>query len=439
MMSGAGPEMTENAPDAQSLSIHLDLIGGLAGDMFVAALVDAFPWLERVVLSELAAVRKEPGAWPTFVSCESNGFRALRFGLPGVSAGRSYRPAIGASPHAFRKSGHGVNSIGSGYVQLRQWILESSLASLTKHHASEILQLLAQAEAKVHGVKIEEVHFHEIADWDSLMDVVAVGAIAGMLPGAQWSASALPLGGGRVNTAHGQLPVPAPATAELLMGYPWFDDGVTGERITPTGGAILRYLVPPAVCDAPYPEGRMLAAGYGAGVRKLPGIPNIVRAMVFKSSAPHEFSSVAVLEFDVDDMTGEEIAIAADHIRAGNGVIDVAVGSGIGKKSRPISSFRVLATVPSSRTVAGLCFLETTTLGIRIRNEQRLVLPRSNSMTCVGDTTIGVKVVRRPDGVETAKAEHDDVAALTSLEQRRRLRLKSERKVLSQESEQESK
>jgi len=438
-MSGGGQGKTENAPDAQSLSIHLDLIGGLAGDMFIAALVDAFPWLEGVVLSELAAVRKEPGSSPTFVSYESNGFRALRFGLPGVSGGRSYRPATGASPRAFRKSGHGVNRIGSGYVQLRQWILESPLASLTKQHAFEILHLLAQAEAKVHGVGIEEVHFHELADWDSLMDVVAVGAIVGMLPGAQWSASILPLGGGRVNTAHGQLPVPAPATAELLMGYPWFDDGVKGERITPTGGAILRYLVPPAACDVRRPEGRMLAAGYGAGVRKLPGIPNVVRAMVFESSAPREYSSVAVLEFDVDDMTGEEVAIAADHIRAGNGVIDVAVGSGIGKKSRPISSFRVLATVPSSRTVAELCFLETTTLGLRIRNERRLILPRSNLVTFVDDTTIGVKVVRRPDGAETAKAEHDAVAAFASLERRRRLRLKSEKKVLSQESGKESK
>lgn len=438
-MSGGCQGMTENAPDAQSVSIHLDLLGGLAGDMFVAALVDALPWLEKDVLSELAVVREEPGSWPTFVSCESNGFRALRFGLPGISAGRSYRPAKGVSHRAFRKSGHGEHRIGSGYLQLRQWILESPLALLTKHHAIEILRLLAQAEAKVHGVGIEEVHFHELADWDSLMDVVAVGAIAGMLPGAQWSASALPLGGGRINTAHGQLPVPAPATAELLMGYPWFDDGVKGERITPTGGAILRYLVPPAACDVGCPEGLMLAAGYGAGVRKLPGIPNVVRAMVFKSSAPHDFSSVAVLEFDIDDMTGEEVAIAADHIRAGNGVIDVAVGAGIGKKSRPISSFRVLATVSSSRTVAELCFLETTTLGLRIRNEKRLVLPRSNSMTCVGDTTIGVKVVRRPDGVETAKAEHDAVAALTSLEQRRRLRLKSQQKVLSQESGKESK
>jgi len=437
-MNGVSRETTESATDMSSVTIHLDLIGGLAGDMFVAALIDAFPWLKSSVLSELAKVGRNFGSSPAFVSCQSNGFRALRFGLVGDPKGKVYRQSTGASSSSFRKSGHGVKGVGSGYLQLRRWILDSPLTSLTKHHAIEILQLLGHAEARVHGVGVEDVHFHEIADWDSLMDVVAVGAIAGMLSGAQWSASALPLGGGRLNTAHGQLSVPAPATAELLLGYPWFDDGVKGERITPTGGAILRYLVPSEVCGISYPDGRMLAVGVGAGVRKLPGIPNVVRALVFKPSAPCEFSSVTVLEFDVDDMTGEEIAVAADHIRAGSGVIDVSVGSRIGKKSRPISSFRVLATVPSSRAVAELCFLETSTLGLRIRNDQRLILPRRSSVTSVDDTAIGVKVVRRPDGVQTGKAEHDAVAALSSLEQRRRLRQRSEQKVLSPGNEKES-
>ena len=145
-----------------------------------------------------------------------------------------------------------------------------------------LLELLADAEARVHGTTIDAVHFHELADWDSLMDVVAAGSIAAQLDGAHWTASALPLGGGTVHTAHGRLPVPAPATSVLLTGYPWQDDGIAGERVTPTGAAILRHLVPPARCAARRQGGRLICVGSGAGTRTLPGLPNIVRALIME-------------------------------------------------------------------------------------------------------------------------------------------------------------
>ena len=123
---------------------------------------------------------------------------------------------------------------------------------------------------------VDEVHFHEIGDWDSLMDVMAAGSIAAALEGARWSVSALPRGGGLVRTRHGLLPVPAPATARLLDGFTWRDDGIGGERVTPTGAAILRHLVGAAAARGVV--GRLQGTGTGAGTRELPGQPNILRA-----------------------------------------------------------------------------------------------------------------------------------------------------------------
>ena len=131
------------------------------------------------------------------------------------------------------------------------------LSSGTAAHATAILRHLAEAEAAIHHVPVNEVHFHEIGDWDSLMDVTAAGSVAAALEGARWSVSALPRGDGLVRTRHGLLPVPAPATAWLLEGFTWRDDGIGGERVTPTGAAILRHLVE-AACGA----GRRSPAGH---------------------------------------------------------------------------------------------------------------------------------------------------------------------------------
>ena len=248
---------------------------------------------------------------------------------------------------------------------------------------------------------MEKVHFHEIADWHSLMDIVAAGCIAAKLAGARWTATPPPLGGGRVNTTHGVLPVPAPATCALLEGYPWRDDGIAGERVTPTGAAILRHLVSAGDCNGRSTTGRMIGIGSGAGTRTLPGTPNIVRALLFERERPAIASDVdgdivSVLEFDVDDMTGEEIALAADRLRALSGVIDASLGTRIGKKGRPLTEFRVLANPAAASTVAHACFTETSTLGLRVREERRHVLRRAEVVAKIGDTDVNVKVAQRP-------------------------------------------
>ena len=298
-----------------------------------------------------------------------------------------------------------------------------------------LLALLAGAEAHVHGTAVDDVHFHELGDWDSLLDVVAAGCIAANLDGAHWTASAPPLGGGVVRTAHGLLPVPAPATTFLLTGYPWRDDGIAGERVTPTGAAILRHLVPAAQCNARRDAGRLVSVGCGAGTRALPGLPNIVRALVLEralamGTADADADVVAILEFDVDDMTGEEIATAADHLRAEAGVIDVSIGTRHGKKGRPLSDFRVLAQAHAVAALAQACFTETSTLGLRVREERRRVLPRAEVATELDGATVHVKVAQRPSGARTGKAAHDDVATQRGLGARRRTRAAAVKRAL---------
>ncbi len=422
MSSRSSPE-TAKLPAPATLAVHLDLVGGIAGDMFVAAMVDALPALERPVLAALAAVQPAGSALPAFHDAASGGLRARRFGLASTAA-RGHGHAADAHSHT-----------GTAYSQLRQDIAGAPLAEPVRRHALALLALLGGAEAKVHGTGIDDVHFHELGDWDSMLDIVAAGCIAAELDGAHWSSSAPPLGGGQVRTAHGVLPVPAPATTALLTGYPWRDDGVGGERVTPTGAAILRHLVPAAACDASRGGGRLAAVGCGAGTRPLPGIANIVRALVFEHATPAATDAVAILEFDVDDMSGEEIALAAERLRAKAGVIDVSIGARIGKKGRPQVDFRLLGDPRAIEGIVRECFIETSTLGLRVREDRRRLLLRAEIAATTGSATLRVKVAERPGGERTAKAAHDDVASARGLGERRRARAAGERRALDGDGE----
>jgi uncharacterized protein (TIGR00299 family) protein len=416
-------------PRPDSLAIHLDLVGGISGDMFVAAMADALPSLANDVLAEVDKVRAAHDGAAEFTEASSGGLRARRFGL---SKAFEYRVPRGHE--------HG----GTAYATLRRRIEAAPLTAPTRKHALALLALLGDAEARVHGIPVEDVHFHELADWDSLLDVVAAGCIAGLLEGARWTATSLPLGGGTVRTAHGVLPVPAPATTLLLEGYPWHDDGIGGERVTPTGAAILRHLVPPEHCNARRDAGRLLRAGSGAGTRALPGMPNIVRAVVTERASTRDrdvdvdvvavvefdVDVVAVVEFDVDDMTGEEIAVAADRLRAESGVLDVSVGTRHGKKGRPLAEFRLLARPEAADALAQACFTETSTLGLRWREERRCVLHRTEAAAPLDGADVSVKVALRPGGKRTAKAAHDDVAATRGLAARRQRRSEAVKSVL---------
>jgi uncharacterized protein (DUF111 family) len=264
-------------------------------------------------------------------------------------------------------------------------------------HAVAIFTQLAEAEGKVHGVAADDVHFHEVGAWDSIADIVAAAVLV----------DALGVTSCTVMTAHGPLPVPAPATAILIEGFETIDDGIGGERVTPTGAAILRHLCKDAPSAGPR---RLVASGHGFGTRRLPGISNCLRALAFEGSeAGIGNGSVAVLEFEVDDQTAEDLAEGLDRLRAVSGVLDVVQAPVFGKKGRMMTHVRLIARPEALDATLSAAFDETTTIGIRHRIVQRAELRRDLHAVDVAGSTVRVKSVQRPSG-RSAKAEADDVA-----------------------------
>lgn len=283
--------------------IRLQPLGGISGDMFVAAMLDAFPEFADRVLADVSAVLPREAGEARLARVSKNGIAALQFSLADASpapkvpsAEMAAARAIGGAAKQSRRAPTAAGPLTAAasvtappcagphhgtYNALRRVIEEAQLSDSAAGHALRILRLLAEAEAAIHGVPLDDVHFHELAAWDSLMDVVAAGSIISAVSDATWSVDALPLGGGQVRTQHGWLPVRAPATALILQGYPWRSDGIEEERVTPTGAAIVRHLVAPGASKLPR-KVTLVASGYGAGTKHLATMANVLRVMAFE-------------------------------------------------------------------------------------------------------------------------------------------------------------
>src|SRR5690606_11369663 len=306
----------------------------------------------------------------------------------------------------------------TSFAIVRDNLMRSSLSQAGKLRAVAIFSLPAHAEGEVHGSIPAEVSFPEVGAWDSIADIVGAAYLIETLneqhasQGLSWSVASLPLGSGRINSAHGLLPVPAPATALLLEGMLTHSDGLEGERITPTGAAILRHLQ----CDADISAGpsRILVSATGFGALSFLGISNVLRVIVFEDSSnldkDFDVDRVAQLSFEVDDQSPEDLAVCLNRLRECPGVIDVLQLAALGKKGRLASHIQVLAQPASCELAVAACFAETTTIGIRIQQLDRYVLFREASSVAVEGRTQRVKKVIRPMGVVTAKAEMDDLA-----------------------------
>lgn len=386
--------------------LHLDAIGGVAGDMFVAALLDAEPAHASACLLAAEAVS---GARCRLVPHGDPVLSGTRFDV--------------ADP------GHQHHHAHTAWADIRARLQAADLPAAARHHALGIFALLAEAEARVHGVALDAVTFHEVGAVDSIADIVAAAwliAAQGDADGAAtWSVGALPLGGGRVRTAHGMLPVPAPATALLLEGFLMIDDGISGERVTPTGAAILRHLG--AHAASPATARRLLGTGIGFGTRTLPNLPNVLRVLIGAEAPPvapagQMVRELSVIEFEVDDQTPEDLAVALDHIRRVAGVLDVTQAPALGKKGRACAHVQVLAEPAAQEAAVAACFAETSTIGLRTRVTAARMLPRETAER--GEAR--VKRVERPGGV-TTKAESDDLAHIQGYAARRRARAAAER------------
>jgi uncharacterized protein (DUF111 family) len=229
----------------------------------------------------------------------------------------------------------------------------------------------------------------------------------------------VPLGSGFVRSEHGPLPVPAPATVLLLQGLEIIRDGVPGERVTPTGAAILRHLVSG---PAPARSARLGGAGVGFGSRRLPGISNCVRALrLDAATSVWREHPVGVIEFEVDDQTPEDLSVALEHLRDQRGVLDVVQTAVMGKKNRLVSSIRILSEPGHEDDIALACFDETTTIGVRVRRDARKVLTRREAEATLDGQKLRTKRVDRPKGA-SAKTDIDDVSHVVGHERREALR-----------------
>ncbi len=261
-----------------------------------------------------------------------------------------------------------------GLGEMLDPIKRSGLAPWVKGRATAVLGRLAEAEARVHRVPVEAVHFHEVGALDTLVDVV--GAVAGLATLGIQSVhvSPLPLGGGSVDTAHGRLPVPAPATAELLRGFPVYDNGVQAELVTPTGAAVLTTLAAPGRL----PPLTIEAVGWGAGAREL-AIPNLLRVFIGAGASPEsaglETETLATIETTIDDMSPQLYEPLMERLLEA-GALDVYLTPVIMKRSRPGTVLAALAPPDKAAELTGLLFRETTTLGVRRAEVQRTRLAR---------------------------------------------------------------
>ncbi len=413
------------------MEIHLDLLGGIAGDMFIAAMLDALPQHEPRVNAAIACLAEHFPVAPTLIPHCDGVIRGRKFL---VAALNEYTP-VALNFHLYQERGHGHSS----WKSIRKRLSDSALSEPIREHAIGIFYLLAEAEGYVHGVEPSEVSFHEVGAVDSVADIVGAAAMIDAVGATVWTASAAPLGSGRVRTAHGLLPVPAPATTRLLMQMETLDDGIAGERVTPTGAAILRYLCGPDKSRRGASSLRTLVgSGIGFGTRELRGISNHLRVLCFEPSrsTAGAHREISVLEFEIDDQSGEELAAGLDRLREHPGVLDVTQSCVYGKKGRMMTHLQVLARKAHTQEVIDACFRETTTIGLRCRNVKAIGLDRTIEEVEIDGQYVRVKIVDRPGG-RTAKAESDDVLPHADHKVRSALRNRAERLALRKESAEE--
>ena len=359
--------------------VYFDCFSGVAGDMIIGALLDA-----GLPIGELKAEIDKLGLSGYDISArkvQKNLVEGTKFGVE-IRA---------KQPERIPKE---INKI----------ILGSRLDADVKEKAIRIFNRLAEAEALAHGEPVEKVHFHEVGAVDAIIDICGAAAGLKLLGIDKIYSSPLPLGAGSVATAHGQMPVPAPATAVLVKGFPVRVTSNDFEMTTPTGAAILTTL-------ASFTEpGDFVVRniGYGAGSKFIKGLPNLLRVMIGEPATDLEFDTVALLESNLDRITSENLGGLMDELlRAG--ALDVFVTPIIMKKNRPAHLLSVLCEPDKKDKLAKVIFGTGTTLGIRMGTASRLKLARRQITVATSGGDVSVKVAEI-EGRRLIFPEHDDMA-----------------------------
>jgi pyridinium-3,5-bisthiocarboxylic acid mononucleotide nickel chelatase len=365
---------------------YFDCFSGISGDMTLGALVDAG--------CDLALLRA--------------GLQALQ--VPGwtITSERVWKNGMSATFVRVTSEDQTKHRSLSTILEIFD---KSQLTEPVKKNASAIFRKLGEAEASVHDVPLEKIHFHEVGAVDAIVDIV--GACIGFesLGIHKFACSPLNVGGGTAKMAHGILPVPAPATAKLLQGKPTYSNGMQRELVTPTGAAIVATL-----CDTfgPQPAMSVSAIGYGAGSEDLEGQPNVVRVMIGEAAekvVPGFDEEISVIEANLDDMNPQIYGYFQEKALAA-GALDVYTTPVQMKKNRPGTLLTLLCKPQDANALMSLIFAETTTFGARIYNAQRRTLPRElvSVHTQFGD--VRIKLSRVNGRILHAAPEFEDCRKL---------------------------
>src|SRR5579863_7508664 len=295
-------------------------------------------------------------------------------------------------PHEDEQDHSHSHEHGRGLNEIRSIITEAAINEDAKKTAIAIFEALGGAEAKIHDTNIEKIHFHEVGAVDAMVDIVCAAVGAEALGVDEIVCSPLNVGGGTVKCAHGTFPVPAPATVELLRGAPVYSSGVEAELVTPTGAAIVRTL---ATRFAAFPEMTIEKSGYGAGTREFPGHPNAVRLTIGEAAsmlaAKTASETVTVLEANLDDLNPQVFGYVMDRLLE-EGALD-AFGVPVQmKKNRPGMLLTALCKPEDASRLTHLIFTETTTLGVRRRDEVRQILARRWESVCTQWGDVRIKI-----------------------------------------------
>lgn len=361
--------------------LRFEPFSGIAGDMSLGALLDLGANFEFVAGQVAAVVGDEVTLSAT---------KVLSGGISATDLAVNLNAAAAPPLRHWR--------------EIRQKIAAAPLVAAVKEHALSIFTALAEAEARVHGVAVDSVHFHEVGAWDSIADIVGIAAALADLGVERVETMPVSVGSGFVDTDHGRLPVPAPATAALLEGLPIEISGLRTELTTPTGAALLRALAVPV---APGSALRVERTGWGAGKKVLADRPNLLRAWLGEADEA-TFERLWLLETNLDDSNPEWLGHAMERALA-MGALDVWLTAIQMKKSRPGTLVSVLCRDAQREELRELLFVETSAIGVREQSVGRMALEREHVEVEIRGHQVSIKVARYRGKVVNAAPEHEDL------------------------------
>jgi len=344
--------------------LYFDCFSGVSGDMTLGALL-ALGLPKEKLLGELEKLKLE------------------KYFLDILPGSRNGIAATGVEVRVGHQHTHHRR-----FSDIRTLIQESSLEESVKETSLKIFQRLAEAEARVHNQAVDEVHFHEVGAIDSIVDIVGTAVGIAHFHPSRILSSELPMGRGFVSCQHGRLPLPAPATVEVLKGYPVRNVDIEGELVTPTGAAIVASL---SSGVASWPDGVIHAIGYGMGKREFPNRPNLLRLVWGEATGIYETDRVVVLEANIDDMNPEFYGFLMERLLTER-ALDVSLSHLLMKKNRPGTLLRVIAEEADAERLMEVILRESTTLGVRSYLVMRKKLPRESKEIETKFGTIRVKI-----------------------------------------------